>query len=45
MKDFLDTYAMDYTKSVYVPEVALAQSKDAVEKTSKAEFLKKIGVD
>ena len=45
MKDFLDSYAMDYTKSVYVPEVALNQSKDALEKTSKAEFLKKLGVD
>ena len=45
MNDFLDSYGMDYTKSVYVPEVALNQSKDAIEKTSKADFLKKLGVD
>ena len=45
MKDFLDTYGMDYTKSVYLPEIALQQSKDYQEKTSKAELLKKAGVD
>ena len=36
---------MDYTKSVYLPEVALHQSKDFQEKTSKGDLLKRAGVD
>jgi hypothetical protein len=36
---------MDYTKSVYTPEAALQHSAFAKEGLSRAQFLKKAGVD
>jgi len=41
----MDYFKMDYTKSVYVPEVALQHSRDFKERTSKAELAKKAGLD
>ena len=41
----MDTFKMDYTKSVYIPEVALQHSKDYKEQTSKADLAKKAGLD
>jgi|TARA_B110000503_G_C6955336_1_gene332730 hypothetical protein len=45
MKDYLDYFQMDYTKSVYTPEVALQHSSFSKQDLSKAQFLKKSGVD
>lgn len=35
---------MDYTKSVYIPEIALDHSKDFQENVSKSEFARRAGV-
>lgn len=45
MKDYLDHFQMDYTKSVYTPEVALTHSTFTKDGTTKGQFLKKVGVD
>mgnify|MGYP001082706834 CR=1 FL=1 len=45
MKDFLDYFQMDYTKSVYTPEAALQHSTYSKQDYSKGQFLKKVGVD
>lgn len=45
MKDYLDYFQMDYTKSVYTPEAALQHSAFAKEGLTKAQFLKKAGVE
>jgi len=36
MKDYLDYFQMDYTKSVYTPEVALQHSSFSKQDVSKA---------
>lgn len=41
IRDYIDHYHLDYTKSVYLPEVAL-QSQ---EKVNKNELLMRVGVE
>ena len=36
---------MDYSRSVYVPEVSLEQAKDLSVSMSKADLLKRCGID
>jgi|TARA_B110000305_G_scaffold197057_1_gene222491 hypothetical protein len=35
---------MDYTKSVYIPEIALDHTKDFQENVSRSEFARRAGV-
>ena len=44
VREYLDHYKMDYTLSVYIPEVALQHSKDFKESQSKSYLQKKAGV-
>ena len=44
VKEYLDHYKMDYTKSVYIPEIALDHTKDFQENVSRSEFARRAGV-
>ena len=44
IREYLDHYKMDYSKSVYVPEVSLEQAKDGAISQSKADLLKRVGI-
>lgn len=44
IREYLDHYKMDYSKSVYVPEVSLEQAKDGAISQSKADLLKRVGM-
>ena len=45
IREYLDHYKMDYTLSVYLPEIALQHSKDFKDNSSKTELLKKVGIE
>ena len=45
IREYFDHYKMDYTQSVYMPEVALQHSKNFKECQNKPELMKKAGVD
>ena len=44
VREYLDHYKMDYTLSVYLPEVAIQHSKDFKESQEKSYLQKKAGV-
>ena len=44
IRDYFDHFKMDYTQSVYMPEIALQHSKNNKELQSKTDLAKKIGV-
>ena len=45
IREYFDHYKMDYTQSVYMPEVALQHSKNFKECQNKPELMKKAGLD
>ena len=44
IREYLDHFKMDYTQSVYMPEVALQHSKSFKDLSNKQELARKVGV-
>ena len=42
VRDYLDQYKMDYTKSVYIPEIALDKASDLRLSQSKADLMRRV---
>lgn len=42
VRDYLDHYKMDYTKSVYMPEIALDKASDLRMSQTKADLIRRV---
>ena len=45
IREYMDHYKMDYSKSVYVPEASIEQAKDISISRTKADLLKRVGIE
>ena len=45
IREYFDHYRMDYSKSVYVPEVSLEQAKDLSISMSKIDLMTRAGIN